>query len=146
MLKTLISFACWVKPKLANIVAGFLAYYSLRATKKKHHATAIRTKRSTSGCIYTVGTQSVKDKAFRGMRAVKSSCPGILTAIICAQQIRAMSACFGWSRGDLESEYPHGTAVISCWCSILKSCSRIVSVLFFPIPYLSLHYSRPPSQ
>ena len=33
------------KPKLANIFAGFLAYYSRRA--KNCHATAIRTKRST---------------------------------------------------------------------------------------------------
>ena len=35
------------KPKLANIFAGFLAYYSRRA--KNCHATAIRTQRSTSG-------------------------------------------------------------------------------------------------
>ena len=32
--------------------------------------------------------------------------------------MRAMSACFGLSQGDLESEYPHCTAVISCWSSL----------------------------
>ena len=77
LLKIPFSFAYWVKPKLANIFAGLLAYYSSRA--KIHHATAIRTKRSTSsGLIYTVGTQSVKDKAIRDMmRTVISPCPGI---------------------------------------------------------------------
>ena len=35
------------KPKLANMFAGFLAYYSRRA--KNCHATAIRTKRSILG-------------------------------------------------------------------------------------------------
>ena len=35
------------KTKLANVFVGFLAYYSRIA--KKFHATAIRTKRSTSG-------------------------------------------------------------------------------------------------
>ena len=35
------------KPRLANIFAGFLAYYSRRT--KKCHATAISAKRSTSG-------------------------------------------------------------------------------------------------
>ena len=35
------------QPKLTDIFAGFLAYYSRRA--KNGHATAIRTKRSTSG-------------------------------------------------------------------------------------------------
>ena len=45
------------KPKLANIFAGFLAYYSHRA--KNGHATAFRTKRSTSRLIYAVGARSV---------------------------------------------------------------------------------------
>ena len=69
--------------------------------------------------IYTVGTQSVKNKPC--IRAVKSSYPGILTAIYCPQQIRAMSACFDLSQGYLVSEYPHCTAVISCWCGLSET-------------------------
>ena len=37
-----------------------------------------------------------------------------------------MSACFGFSRGDVESEYPHCTAITSCWCS---SSEKTVLVL-----------------
>ena len=29
-----------------------------------------------------------------------------------------MSAFFGLSKGDLESEYPHCTVVKTCWCSL----------------------------
>ena len=79
-------------------MAGFLAYYSRRA--KALHATAIRTKRSILGWIYTVGTQSVKDKAIRDTKAAKSPYPGVLTAIYYPQQIRATSVCFGLSQGD----------------------------------------------
>ena len=51
-------------------------------------------------------------EAIRDIRAVKSPCPGLLTAIYCPQQI------IGLSHGDLESEYPHCTATITCWCSL----------------------------
>ena len=112
----------------------FLQYHSRRA--KVRHATAIRTKRSTSELICTVDTQRVQDKAIRDVRAVKTPCPGILTAICCPQQTRAMSACFGLSQGDLESEYPHCTAVITCWCSLSeKLFTYFISFFFHPIYY-----------
>ena len=80
-----------------------------------------------------------KIKAIRDIRAVKPPCPGILTAIYCPQQIRAMSACFGLSQGDLESEYPLCTAVISCWCSLSEKLFSILCQSFFhPIIILAL--------
>ena len=58
------SFAYWVKPKPHDIFVSFLAYYLSRAEICR--ATAVRAKRSTSsGRIYTAGTQSVKDKAIQ---------------------------------------------------------------------------------
>ena len=65
---------------LSNNFAGFL--HSTRVGHKfAIYATAIRTKSSTPGWIYTVDTQSVKDRAIRDIRAVDSPCPGLLTAI-----------------------------------------------------------------
>ena len=81
---------------------------------------------------------------FREMRAVKSPCPGVLTAIYCPQQIRAMSACFGLPQGDLESDTPILLLYLLVGVACLKSCSHIVS-FFSPSHLFSLHYSHPPS-
>ena len=139
LLKIPFSFAYWVKqPKLANIFAGFLACYSSRAEIR--HAIAILTKRSTSsGCIYTVGTQSVKDKAIRDIiRTAKSPCPGIQPShILPTTQIRSMSACSDLSQGDFESEHLHCTAVFTCWCSLSEKLFSILC-LFSSHPILAL--------
>ena len=104
------------KPKLANIFAGFLAYYLRRAKKLPCDRNRKSYQTLDLGMNLCSCAQGVTVKPFGIIRrAVKSPCPGILTAIsiYCPQQIRAMDACFGLTQGELESEYNTCTPFLS---------------------------------
>ena len=131
---------------LSNNFAGFLPFYSSRAQLR--NATAIRTKSSTPGWIYTVGTQSVKDIAIRDIEAVDSPCPGLLTAIYHIlpswtdkSDIVPASACH---KVVFNGNTNTVLLLWIAWCSWSEKLFSILYQVHFPSHSLSLHYSRPP--
>ena len=95
------------KPKLANIFAGFLAYYLRRAKKLPRDRNCKSYQTLDLGMNLFSGCPERHDKAIRNH---KKSCQIAMSRranshIYCPQQIRAMNACFGLTQGDIESEY-----------------------------------------
>ena len=118
------------KPNLANILSDFVAYYSRRA--KDCHAAAISYQTLDLGMNLRRWCPERHDKAIQEHKEIgQIAMPRHTNSHIhCLQQIRAMSACFGLTQGDLESENEYNAPLLSSVFSIR---------FFFPIDLLLLY-------